>query len=149
MLAAPVDSTSSIHPLVTALPSLSSSMWLMRRAMVAFSSLARSLALTASATISCHSSTWLWVSSALPDSLACHQREQQWVRFHTKHSETFKRDLDPWPERQPSWWTAPGLLAVSSAAPRTPPASPPAFLEETIKHTMLSVSSELLTTQLI
>lgn len=149
MLAAPVDSTSSIHPLVTALPSLSSSMWLMRRAMVAFSSLARSLALTASATISCHSSTWLWVSSALPDSLACHQREQQWVRCYTKHSETFKRDLDPWPERQPSWWTAPGLLAVSSAAPRTPPASPPAFLEETIKHTMLSVSSELLTTQLI
>lgn len=149
MLAAPVDSTSSIHPLVTALPSLSSSMWLMRRAMVAFSSLARSLALTASATISCHSSTWLWVSSALPDSLACHQREQQWVRFYTKHSETFKRDLDPWPERQPSWWTAPGLLAVSSAAPRTPPASPPAFLKETIKHTLLSVSSELLTTQLI
>lgn len=149
MLAAPVDSTSSIHPLVTALPSLSSSMWLMRRAMVAFSSLARSLALTASATISCHSSTWLWVSSALPDSLACHQREQQWVRFYTKHSETFKRDLDPWPERQPSWWTAPGLLAVSSAAPRTPPASPPAFLEETIKHMMLSVSSEPPTTQLI
>lgn len=149
MLAAPVDSTSSIHPLVTALPSLSSSMWLMRRAMVAFSSLARSLALTASATISCHSSTWLWVSSALPDSLACHQREQQWVRCYTKHSETFKRDLDPWPERQPSWWTAPGLLAVSSAAPRTPPASPPAFLKETIKHTLLSVSSEPLTTQLI
>lgn len=149
MLAAPVDSTSTIHPLVTALPSLSSSMWLMRRAMVAFSSLARSLALTASATISCHSSTWLWVSSALPDSLACHQREQQWVCFYTKHSETFKRDLDPWPERQPSWWTAPGQLAGSSAAPRTPPASPPAFLEETIKHTMLSVSSELLTTQLI
>lgn len=149
MLAAPVDSTSSIHPLVTALPSLSSSMWLMRRAMVAFSSLARSLALTASATISCHSSTWLWVSSALPDSLACHQREQQWVRCYTKHSETFKRDLDPWPERQPSWWTAPGQLAVSSAAPRTPPASPPAFLKETIKHTLLSVSSELLTTQLI
>lgn len=58
----------------TPLPSLSSSMWLMRRAMAAFSSLARSLALTASATISCHSSTWLCVSSALPDSLACEER---------------------------------------------------------------------------
>lgn len=32
-------------------------MWLMRSVMAAFSSLARSLALIASATISCHSST--------------------------------------------------------------------------------------------
>lgn len=64
------------HPLARALPSLSSSMWLIRRTIAVFSSLARSLALIASDTISCHSNTWLWVSSALPDSLACKQREE-------------------------------------------------------------------------
>lgn len=65
-----LPSFSLCHQPAAVLPSLSSSMWLMRRAMAAFSSLALSLALMASATISCHSSTWLCVSSALPDSLA-------------------------------------------------------------------------------
>ena len=36
---------------------------------------------------------------------------------------------------------------MSSAAPRTPPASPPAFLAETIKHTMLILESEILMTR--
>lgn len=117
------------HPLGSILPSLSSSMWLMRRTMAAFSSMARSLALTASATISCHSRTWLWVSSALPDSLACGQKEeretgQQWefpTGFISYTLQAGENTEESWrPERQPSWWTAPGLLVVSFVAPHIP-----------------------------
>lgn len=116
------------------LPSLSSSNWVIRSPMETFSSLARSLALTASDTISCHSRTWLWVSSALPDSLACQRRRRKKnILKNAKQKESInvkkqKKKPEVWPEMQSFWWTAPGRPVVFSAAPHTPPAWPRAFL---------------------